>query len=292
MTAIAYYPGCSLKTSGQWFERSARAAATALDIELQELERWNCCGTVFSSASDDRVHHLASLRNLVRVQETGHDEVVTLCAMCFGTLSQVNRLVAEDPAEREAMNGFMDREENYRGGVRVHHFLTLLRERVGQDGLRSRLRRPLHGLRVAPYYGCTLLRPPEIGIDDPDEPRLMEDLIEALGAEVVSDPLRVECCGAYLAVSRPEAVAVRSRAIVESAAARGAEVVAVTCPLCFHNLDTGAAPAGSSRPLILYFTQLLALALDCEPETYLDPRTCNEVRQLLAAKGLAEERIR
>ncbi len=291
MTTVAYYPGCSLKRSARICEAAGFAAASRLGLELVELERWNCCGTVFSMSSGDRMHHLASLRNLVRVQESGHREVVTLCAMCHNTLRQVNDLARREDDSLATMNQFMDGEPDYRGEVEVLHFLTLL-DRLGPEQLPARVERPLTGLRVAPYYGCTLLRPKGAGVDDPEDPSLMERLLEALGAEVVRDPLRVECCGAYLSVSRPEAVRVRAAAIHASARAGGAEALATMCPLCAHNLD--AARPGPDEPglVVFYFTQLVALALGAAPEQFLDASQRVDPRPLLRGKGLLEEAAR
>lgn len=288
MTTVAYYPGCSLKSRARPCEVAGREAATALGIELVELERWNCCGTVFSMTAGDRMHHIASLRNLTRVQDSGHREVVTMCAMCHSSLRQVNELSREDGAALDTMNQFMDRESDYEGGVEVLHYLTLL-DRLGKEALAERVVRPLTGLRVAPYYGCTLLRPACGAVDDAEDPDLMERLLEALGAEVVRDPMRVECCGAHLVVDRPEAVAVRVRAIHDSARAGGADVLATMCPLCFHNLDRGDDADGDDRLAVLYFTQLVALAVGVPPERWLDGGHRVDPRPLLRSLDLVEE---
>ena len=107
---LSYYPGCTLKTKAKDFETSAIAAMSSLGIELEELPRWNCCGTVYSFADDDLMHHIASVRNLIRVQEEGHNKVVTLCAFCYNTLKRVNMLMQSDEEKRNAINNFMDEE--------------------------------------------------------------------------------------------------------------------------------------------------------------------------------------
>ncbi len=267
MTTVPYFPGCTCKADALPFEVSAKASMRALGYELEEWERWTCCGTVYSMASDDLIHQLGPARNLIRVQELGADRVVTICSMCYNTLRQAGDLIEGDPEKLEKLNDFMYDEVDYEGGVRVMHLLELLRDEVGWEAVRERVRRPLEGLRVAPYYGCTLVRPTSAGIDDREEPRVMHHLLEALGAEVVDSPFKVECCGSYETVNRPELAAAKAHRILADAIRRGADLVVTTCPLCEFNLDErqdvirGAAPAFDGIP-VLYFTSLMAIAFD------------------------------
>ncbi|MGY4706774.1 CoB--CoM heterodisulfide reductase iron-sulfur subunit B family protein [Candidatus Bipolaricaulota sp. J31] len=270
---IPYFPGCALKDQARGFERAALAAMGKLGWALEELPRWNCCGTVYSLSSDDLMRHVAPVRNLIRVQEMGESRLITLCAMCYNTLRRSNLFVAEDPERLQRINAFMDEEEDYRGGVEVLHLLEFLRDEVTFEEMETVVERPLYGLRVAPYYGCMLLRPRKVGIDDPDRPEVMELLLECLGAEAVDSPQKVECCGAYQTVVGSELVRERVEEIVEAAARRGADLMVTSCPLCTYNLEHHQLPvtgdAGSHHPSrithhripILYFTQLLAFAL-------------------------------
>ena len=174
---LAYYPGCTMKTQAANLELAAVEALNLLGVEYVELERWNCCGTVFSMSSGERMHHLGSLRNLVRVQQAGYPEVVTMCAMCQNTLRQVNNEVRRDADSLAMMNRFMDEEPDYDGGIEVVHYLNLLRDQVGWDALKEKIVRPLDGLKVASFYGCTLLRPEEVSIDPLHEGVLEEFLL-------------------------------------------------------------------------------------------------------------------
>lgn len=280
---VSYYPGCSLKTEGSNFERSAIAVARELGIELKEMPRWNCCGTVYSLATDDLMHQLAPIRNLIRVQENGDKRVVTLCSMCYNTLKRANLRAKRNPDDLEKMNSFMDEEEDYEGEVEVLHLLELLRGQIGFDAIKGRVTQPLEGLKVVPYYGCMLLRPREAGIDDPERPTILEELLEVLGAEVINDPYKTQCCGSYHTVERPEIVARRAHAILSSAVARGGDVVALSCPLCKFNLDDRQKLVAELYPdfapiPVLYFTQLMAIAIGLDEEVcefdqhYVDPR--------------------
>ncbi len=280
---IPYFPGCTLKTTAKNFEDSAVASAAALGIELVELPKWYCCGTVYSLTSDDLIHQLAPIRTLLRVKEAGDDRVVTLCAMCYNTLKRANQLIRQDEEKREKINSFMYEEEtDYNGEVEVHHLLQLLRDEVGFQRVNERVKEPLNGLRAAPYYGCLLLRPPEAGLDDPEEPRILEDFLRSLGAEVVDHPYKTECCGSYNTVHRGSLVVSRTKEIIDSAKLRGAEVMVTSCPLCQFNLDNRQKDVAEAHSdfngiPVLYFTQLLALALGLDEKAlrfdlnYIDP---------------------
>ncbi len=280
---IPYYPGCTLKSTAKNFEDTTVAVSEALGIELVELERWNCCGTVYSLASDDLMHHLAPIRNLIRVQEMGFDRVTTLCSMCYNTLEQANQLVKSDPEKLEKMNSFMDLEEDYKGNVTVTHYLTLLKE-IGFENIP--VKNLLSGLTVVPYYGCLLLRPEEISIDNPENPTIMAELLQTLGATVVDHPYKLECCGSYHTVDYKEVVCEKTYSILCSAQKRGAEAVVLSCPLCEFNLDFRQKDLEKElAPMpVLYFSQLLALSLGLDnagfDQHYVDPEP------LLRKKGL------
>jgi len=285
---IQYFPGCALKDQARAFELSALFAMERLGWRLEELPRWNCCGTVYSLASDDLMRHLGPVRNLVRVQELGEDRLVTLCAMCYNTLARSSRFVQADPERLQRINAFMDEEEDYRGGVEVLHLLQLLRDEVGFEEIEAKVRRPLEGVRVAAYYGCMLLRPREVGIDNPDSPEVMEELFSSLGAEPVEFSQRAECCGAYQAVSRPEITRARVEEIASAARRAGAELIATSCPLCQFNLETQQSVTQHPSPIpVVYFTQLLALALGAPEDKLgfellrLDPRPVLSKKELV-----------
>lgn len=263
---LPYFPGCALKDQARGFERAALAAMERLGWALEELPRWNCCGTVYSLSSDDLMRHVAPVRNLIRVQEMGESRLIALCAMCYNTLRRSAAFVSADPEKLQRINAFMDEEEDYRGGVEVLHLLQLLRDEITFEEVGAKVERPLYGLRVAPYYGCMLLRPREVGIDDPDRPEVMELLLEHLGAEAVDSPQKVECCGAYQTVANPGLARERVAEIVGAAARRGADLIITSCPLCTYNLEQHQLPvtrdAGSHHRIpVIYFAQLLAFAL-------------------------------
>lgn len=263
---ISYYPGCTLKTRAKNLETSALAAMEALGMEVEELPRWNCCGAVYSLADDDLIHIVAPVRDLIRVKESGHDTVVTLCSMCYNTLARANELMKTDEEKRKTINDFMDEEPDYAGEVKVYHLLDYLRDVIGWDKVKEKVVKPLSDVKVAPYYGCTLLRPKDVSLDKPDNPTILQDFLAALGAQVVDFPGALQCCGTYQILGNPEAALSVSHNILSDAVNHGAEALALACPLCDYNLGHKqdaiiAKFDGAKEVPIYYFTQLLAVAL-------------------------------
>jgi heterodisulfide reductase subunit B len=191
--------------------------------------------------------------------------------MCYNTLARANDLMKNDPVKRKTINDFMDEEPDYFGEVKVVHLLDYLRDQYGFDKLRDKVKIPLTGIKVAAYYGCTLLRPKEVAIDRFDQPALFQQLMQALGAEVVEFPSAAICCGTYQVLGNPEAALDISHGILTDAATHGANALALVCPLCDYNLgkrqdEMVAKYEGAQEMPIYYVTQLLAVALGIAPE--------------------------
>jgi heterodisulfide reductase subunit B len=263
--AYSYFPGCTLSTKAAGYDVSGRAVAAALNMTLEELPDWQCCGATFPLATDNSMALIAPTRMLAQTQRAG-GHTTTLCAICYHVLKRTQVFLDGHPDALERINWFT--EEPYEGGARISHFLELLRDDLGWKALKERVIHPLSGLKVAPYYGCLLLRPGnEIGLDDADEPTILHDCLAAIGCEAIDFPYKVECCGSYLAISQPEFSQKLSREIVDSARRHGAQAVVTACPLCQFNLDhaqrgkeSAAFSVDGGLP-VLYFTQLMAAAL-------------------------------
>jgi len=289
---LSYFPGCTLKNHAKNFEDSALCSLKNLDVEVEEIRRWNCCGTVFSLSTDDLIHHVAPVRNLIRAKEAGADKLMTLCAMCYNTLKRSNQRVRSNPEDLDIINDLMYREDiDYKGDVDVVHLLEILKNEIKFENIAKKAVKSLKGLKVASYYGCYLVRPQEVGFDDVENPMIMDELMTALGAEAIDFPYKVECCGAYQTVDKPEIIADRTNQILSSSLKQGAEVVTVSCPLCAFNLDQRQKETQQKFPEfknipILYFSQLLAIALGCPQDSlrldlhYIDPKP------ILKEKGL------
>jgi heterodisulfide reductase subunit B len=299
MMKIAYYPGCTLKTTAKNFEDSAIASAEVLEVEFVELERWNCCGTVHALAKDDVMHHLAPIRNLLRVEEMNtaglvdNMKLVTLCAMCYNTLKRTNKVFNLDKDKKKKIHDIMDKEESlYHGTVDVVHYLEVLKE-MGWDKIKRSVEKPLEGLKIAPYYGCLLLRPRGVGIDNSDNPTIMEDFLEALGADVVDIAYKQKCCGSYNTVHMKKVVANLSYKILEQAKQAGANMIVTACPLCEYNLGPRQSEIekyyhGFESIPVVYFTQLMALAFEQDKETTAFNDNKPDPRPLLIEKNLVE----
>lgn len=290
---LSYFPGCTLKNYGKNFEDSALCALKTLDVEVQELERWNCCGTVFSLTSDDLIHHVAPIRNMIRTKEQNSNKLMTMCAMCYNTLKRSNQRIKHNQEELDIINDLMYREKiKYEGDVEVLHLLEILKNDIKFETIAQKISKPLKGLKVASYYGCYLVRPVEIGFDDAENPVILDDLAAHLGATPIDFPFKVECCGSYQTVDKPEVVADRTNQILSSARNQGADLVVVSCPLCAFNLDHRQKetvikfPEFKGLP-VMYFTQLLAIALGCPEESlrldlhYIDPKPILEEKGLI-----------
>jgi len=278
---MPYYPGCSLNTKAKGFDNSVRASARALGLELVELETWNCCGATFPLLVDNMLDLAGPAQVLISARQAG-ERLAVACSTCYNVLKRTNRVIREDEDSREKLNFFL--EADYSGDLEVLDLLQILRDDIGFDKVKEAVKKPLSELKVAAYYGCMVLRPPdEVAYDDPENPRALDDLMTALGAEAVDYSHRGECCGAYLAIKSVDVTAEMSFTILASAQRSGAELVVTNCPLCQFNLDRmqkamGSRHAGFQPIPVLYFTQLMGIALGLDSEGfeldrhYVDPR--------------------
>ena len=288
-----YYPGCTLHSKAKNFDTSGRNCARALGIELTELPDWTCCGTVFPLVTDNLMTLLSPVRNLAKARE-GKLDIVLLCAFCYNVFKRTNRLLATDPEARQKINDFLreDVTEPYGGEVKSLHLLQVIRDNLGFEKVEGLIKKKL-GIKVAPYYGCMLLRPgDEMEMDDPEQPTILHDLLSAMGAEAIDFPYKTECCSSYITVTSPEVAVSCSHSILNSAAKNGAEAVAVSCPLCFYNLDSHQKEIRETHPEfkslpIYYFTELLSLALGLSREEcglqdhYVDPLPLLEEKKII-----------
>jgi heterodisulfide reductase subunit B len=291
---LLYYPGCTLKTSAKNLEKSAFAIMEKLGHEMVEMEDWTCCGVVASLTDDDLMHHLAPLRNLIHAEDEDEETIVTLCDMCCNTLKQTNLRVKEIADDLETLNLFMDKENDYKGTIKVMHFLEFLRDEVGFKTLKKMVKNPLKGMKIMPYYGCMMLRPREVAIDDAEEPTIMEDLLRALGAEVIDNPFKIECCGSYHTIEEKKLVSNRAHKITNYAIDRGSDAIMLSCPLCRFNLDVRGKEAekiyNNYKQLpVYYYTQLIAVALGLDPKVYGFEEHIVDPVLLLKKKGVFEK---
>lgn len=259
---VSYFPGCTLKNKALDLDVYARKSAEVLGVTLEEIENWQCCGGVFTTAKNEVATKLSSVRALKYAQDKGQ-ALVSVCSACHNVLKQTNNAMQNDEEFADKVNRYMAPEEPYNGETQVYHYLEMLRDLVGFDKIKEKVVNPLKGQKIAAYYGCLLLRPNKVmQMDDPENPSIIEDFIRAIGAEPVVYSLRNECCGGYIAMESPELAKKKSSSVVENAKSAGAEKMVTACPLCKYNLVKN----GADIPVI-YFTELLAEALGVKEDT-------------------------
>ncbi len=278
---VGYYPGCSAHGTAREFDESVRAVAAGLGVELAEIDDWSCCGASSAHAVSRALGVALPARNLALAREQGHDAVLAPCAACYNRLAGARHALGHDAALAARVEAALGRPA---AGARPVSIVELLRDRLPE--LRERRVRPLTGLAVACYYGCLLVRPPEVtGVDDPEQPSALEDIARACGAEPVAWNRALDCCGGGLSMPRKGSVLRLASAILEDARRHGARALVVACPMCHVNLDfrqrealARQAPAFRAPLPVLYLTQLVGLALGLPAEAlglarhFVDPR--------------------
>lgn len=269
---FAYYPGCSVKSTGMAYEQSLIEVCKVLGIELQEIEDWNCCGATAYMSVDDSMAFALAARNLALAEKQQQD-LLAPCAACYLVMEKTKRYMHEHQEIRERVQrGLGAAGLSCSGHTAVRHPLDVIVNDIGLDAVKAKVKRPLKGLKVAPYYGCQVVRPYST-FDHPTYPVLMDKLLQAAGATVVPYPLKTRCCGGSLTGTVKEVGVRMAWVLIREAKKRGADVITTLCPLCNFNLDSyqdeGVIPPGERVHVpTTYFTQLLGLALGV-PESQL-----------------------
>lgn len=265
-----YYPGCSLEGTALEYDSSTRAALAALGAELTELKDWTCCGASAAEATSYLLSMVLAARNIALAEAMDPTrDILIPCSACYLNLRRVEDHVHRDGRLKEQVNEALKVEGMaYRGGVRVRHLLDVMVRDFEPQAIKPLVKRNLGGLKVAPYYGCQALRPyPDF--DDPQEPRSMEPLLEALGAEIHPWTVGGKCCGAALMSTKKDVALELTGNILRSA--NGADCIVTVCPMCEMNLEAYQGPAGKvmgealSVP-VLYLPQLVGIALGLSRE--------------------------
>jgi heterodisulfide reductase subunit B len=284
--AVAYYPGCSLHSTATEFNHSVEAVCEALELDLIEPKGWVCCGSSAAHRADPEAALRLPMENLALIEQSGFSEVTMPCAACFNRHKAAQYEIRHDAGHRRAM----DRElgYTYQDRVKVNTLVTTIREHVGSEAVAQKVRKPLSGLRVVPYYGCLLTRPPDVTeAENPENPTDMDELLAALGAEVIDWSYKTSCCGAAHSLTRPDIIVKLSGNIIDHAREAGADVIAVACPLCHLNLDARQFQMDVETPMpVLYFTQLMALALGLPEKTAMLNKNMVDPRPLFKEKGV------
>lgn len=288
MRYYSLFPGCSASEGGaKAYSLSAKAVCKVLDIELVEIEDWNCCGSTPYSSFEELASFCLSGRNLALAEKTGLD-LVTPCSSCYVILNRTNSYLKQYPELKSQVDEALAAGGlEYHGNTRVRHLLEVLINDIGYEEINSRVKNSLEGLKVAAYYGCQIVRP-RLGFDHPEEPDSMDKLIAALGGEPVHFPMKARCCGGSLIISEEDLALDLIGKILNSALNNGAECLITPCPLCQTNLDAYQRLADKKFQKkfnlpVLYFTQLIGVALGLK-EKDLDLKTCVVSAEKVLAK--------
>jgi heterodisulfide reductase subunit B len=287
-TDYSYYPGCSLESTACEYNDSVLAVFSALGIGLHELEDWNCCG----ASSAHSLNHALSLalpaRNLAIAQKAGRD-IVMPCAACFNRHKSADYVMRTNPEQRESLEAVAGFQ--FSGAVAVLPLLEVICNRVGLAEIGARVLNPLSGLKAVGYYGCLLVRPPEVTqFENPNNPVLMDRLLETLGAEARPWSYATECCGGGLSLTKSKIAARLVSRLVEHAREAGAEAIVTSCPLCQVNLEMRQGGSKEKMP-VLYFSELIGLAFGLEQANrwwskhLIDPRPVQQRSKAFILRG-------
>jgi len=283
--AIAYYPGCSLHSTSKEYNVSTQAVCKALDMKLIEPEGWLCCGSSAAHRADPEAALRLPLENLSIIEQSGFDEVTMPCAACFSRHKAAQYEIHHDEGRRSEMAHKIGYD--YQDSVRVSSLGEAIFRRVGPQEVAARVKQPLNGLKLVCYYGCLLTRPSQITqASHPENPTEMDALMAALGAEVIDWSYKTTCCGAAHSLTRADIVLDLSSRLIKAARQSGAEAIAVACPLCHTNLDARQFQMKLDDEMpVLYFTQLMAVALGLPEKAAALNKNLVDPRPLLKSKG-------
>ncbi|MGA9399174.1 MAG: CoB--CoM heterodisulfide reductase iron-sulfur subunit B family protein [Anaerolineaceae bacterium] len=269
MKSYAYYPGCSLESLGKNYHSSLMEVSKKLDIELTELEDWNCCGATEYFPVDELLAYTLTARNLAKAEKTGNDLVVP-CSACYKNAYFINSYLQKDADLAEHINFALEADNlHVNATTKVLHPIEVFCQDIGYDEIASKVTNSLKGLRVAPYYGCQLIRPRK-GTEEVENPQYFEALLTALGAEAVDYHSKTRCCGGSLMISNRKAALDMVYKLLQEADDLKVDVIATTCPMCNVNLEIYQGHTnrefGTNYSIpILYFTQLMGLAMGVKP---------------------------
>ena len=270
MSTYSYFPGCSLEKMALSYHRSTMETTRELGVELIELEDWNCCGATTYFHVDELLAYTLVARNLAMAEKAGHD-LVAPCSACYKNAYFTNAYLKEDPDLADHINYALEADNlKYSGNIEVKHLMEIFIDDKGLEEIGSKVTHPLSGLRVAPYYGCQIVRPKKDD-EDVENPQFFEQLMTAIGVSPVDFTYKVRCCGGSLIITSREAALTLVRDLLQNAQDSEAEVIATACPLCQTNLEIYQMQVNQefgtdfSIP-IMYFTQLLGLSMGLHPK--------------------------
>ena len=263
---VSYYPGCSLHGMAKEYDQSMRAVSRALNIELKEIEDWSCCGASAAHNTNFDLSIALPARNLIAAEKDAMDVMVP-CAACFNRFKMAEHHLKADKDLKARIEGILGAK--YQGGIAIRNPIDIIYNEIGADALAAKVVKPMAGLKPVSYYGCLLLRPPDVcQFENYENPFMLDKLMGALGADVKNWSYKTDCCGGSLSVSKTAIVVEMCDKLMAGAKEAGANCVVTACPMCMANLEM--RPSRDMKMPVFYFTELISLAmgLDGSKETF------------------------
>ena len=291
MKKVTYFPGCSAHGTSEEFDLTVKMVMKTLDVEMEEIPDWNCCGATSAHTMNESLAYALPLRNLVLAEKLSNDTMTIPCASCYQRLKATKVHMDEDPELAKKINTAVVGEGSYEGRVAVKSMLQYCYEDIGLEAIREKVTSPVSGMKLACYYGCLLTRPKAITrFDSPEYPMSMDKIVEALGAKAMPFDFKTECCGASFSISDTDVVLQLSGKILEMAKESGAHAIVVACPLCQSNLDMRQHDIEKKYKVkydlpVFYLTQLMAMAFGFPKEKMMFAKHIVPVDSALAHIG-------
>lgn len=302
MAKVAYYPGCALEGSGGPYDRSTRALVKSLELEMETLQDWNCCGAMEVKNIHPMLQTYMSARNMaIASEQMGYDTVMAPCNGCYHNLKKAEYELATSEDSLKTVQDLAKKSDDpvYKGDVRTVHLLEWLMEELGTEGIKNKISKSLNGIKIANYYGCMYTRPRQIfpekdqgpGSESSYKPHFMDDLLAAAGAVNVDYPLKTACCGGAHTLSDSDTSTQLVLNLLQAAEDAGAEVIATECPTCHSGLEMHQVRAETEFGIktdvkIIYFTQLLGLAMGLSARKLGIHENVSDSLDFLSTKGV------
>ncbi|WXG43347.1 MAG: CoB--CoM heterodisulfide reductase subunit B [Promethearchaeati archaeon SRVP18_Atabeyarchaeia-1] len=273
MKDYALFLGCMIPLRLPNLEASARRVLGALGVKLLEMKETSCCPDPVGIQSLDYATWLALGARNIAIAEEMNTDILTLCNGCFETLKTVNETLKKDLKLRADVNSMLAKiGRTFKGKIEVKHLLEVLHNEIGPQRIRENTITSLNGLNVATHYGCHVLRPSSIlRVDNPEEPRLLDELVEATGARSVPYLKKLACCGATIRGIDKDGSLDFTYEKIQQAVRSSADCLVVLCPTCFLQFDTGQVELRSAKKAdynlpVLYLPELIGIAFGMNSE--------------------------
>ena len=275
---FSFFPGCSLKASGHENTMSLLKFCDSVNIDLIELEDWNCCGSSSAHSIDHDAAKNLPMRNISLVPKG--IPLMIACPSCLIRIKSMYLKIKSDKALKQEYEELWGKP--FDEDLEIVHFFEII-NRIRLEDYIDQPKDKLKNLKVAPYYGCMLSMPPDLRFEK-NYYGIMEQTLKKLGADPISFGYGSRCCGTYLSVAKPQVAQKVVNEIISKAMEAGAECLVTACAMCHLNLEIRCT---LENPIpVLHFSELLSMALGAQDQTKWFPRHIVDPVPLLKKRGL------